>query len=130
MRAGRTIVACTVLLAGWAALPAVTQDKPVYKDAARPVDERVRDLLSRMTLEEKVAQTLAVWKGKERITDEQGGFAPEKAGALLGNGIGQIARPSELRDRPKRIVLGPRENAVFVNAVQKWLVENTRLGIP
>ena len=27
-------------------------------------------------------------------------------------------------------MLGPRESAVFVNAVQKWLVENTRLGIP
>ena len=49
---------------------------------------------------------------------------------MLANGIGQIARPSELRDNPKKIILGPRENAVFVNAVQKWLIENTRLGIP
>ena len=29
---------------------------PVYKDASRPVEERVGDLLSRMTLEEKVMQ--------------------------------------------------------------------------
>ena len=28
--------------------------KPAYKDASRPVEERVSDLLSRMTLEEKV----------------------------------------------------------------------------
>lgn len=104
--------------------------RPLYKDATRPVDERVHDLLSRMTLEEKVAQTLAIWKGKEKITDEKGGFDPARAGTILGRGIGQIARPSELRDRPTKIVLGPRENAVFVNAVQKWLVENTRLGIP
>ncbi len=113
-----------------AALSAFAQPTPAYKDASRPVDERVRDLLSRMTLEEKVAQTLAIWKGKERITDEKGQFAPERAAAVLGQGIGQIARPSELRDRPTRIVLGPRENAMFVNAVQRWLVENTRLGIP
>src|SRR5258706_233502 len=109
-----------VALFTFVTLPALCQDRPMYRDATRPIDERVSDLLSRMTLEEKVAQTLAVWKGKERITDEKGLFAPDKASALLANGIGQIARPSELRDRPSRIVLGPRENAVFVNAVQKW----------
>jgi len=111
-------------------LAAGPADRPLYKDPSQPVERRVADLLGRMTLEEKVAQTLAVWKRKERITDEEGRFAPAKAAEVLGNGIGQIARPSELRDRPKRIVLGPRENAVFVNAVQKWLVESTRLGIP
>jgi len=111
-------------------LAAGPADRPLYKDPSPPVERRVADLLGRMTLEEKVAQTLAVWKRKERITDEEGRFAPAKAAEVLGNGIGQIARPSELRDRPKRIVLGPRENAVFVNAVQKWLVESTRLGIP
>jgi beta-glucosidase len=105
-------------------------DRPSYKDPSRPVEERVADLLGRMTLEEKVAQTLAIWKQKERITDEEGRFVATNAAALLGHGIGQIARPSELRDRPRRIVLGPRENAIFVNAVQKWLVESTRLGIP
>ena len=105
-------------------------DRPLYQDPTRPVDERVADLLGRMTLEEKVAQTLALWKRKERITDDDGRFSPAKASQVLANGIGQLARPSELRDRPTRIVLGPRENAVFVNAVQKWLLENTRLGIP
>jgi beta-glucosidase-like glycosyl hydrolase len=105
-------------------------DRPVYKDASRPVDERIADLLARMTLEEKVAQTLAIWKQKERITDEEGRFVAARAAEVIPHGIGQIARPSELRDRPRRIVLGPRENAVFVNAVQKWLVESTRLGIP
>lgn len=101
-----------------------------YKDAKQPVDARVSDLLARMTLEEKVAQTLGVWKGKENFTAEDGAFDPARAKDLLANGIGQIARPSELRDKPTKIVLGPRENAVFVNAVQKWLIENTRLGIP
>jgi beta-glucosidase len=112
------------------ALSAPSQERPPYRDATRPVEERVRDLLSRMTLEEKIAQTLAIWKQKERITDGDGRFVPEKAREALGSGIGQIARPSELRDRPRKIVLGPRENALFVNAVQRWLIENTRLGIP
>ena len=111
-------------------LAAAPEDRPLYKDAAQPVERRVADLLGRMTLEEKVAQTLGLWKRKERITEDDGRFSPAKAAEVLGHGIGQLARPSELRDRPARIVLGPRENAVFVDAVQKWLVENTRLGIP
>lgn len=65
------------------ATSAVAQERPLYKDAKQPVDERVRDLLSRMTLEEKVAQTLAIWKGKDRITDEKGQFTPATAGAVL-----------------------------------------------
>jgi beta-glucosidase len=112
------------------ALPAVAQDSPLYRDRTRPVDERVRDLLSRMTLEEKVAQTLGIWKGKEKITDAAGQFDPAGARALIPNGLGQLSRPTELRDKPTKILLGPREDAVFVNAVQKWLIENTRLGIP
>lgn len=105
-------------------------DTPPYKDAARPVEERVRDLLSRMTLEEKVAQTVAIWKDKEKITDDSGAFSPEKAAATIPNGIGHLARPSELRDKPTKVLLGPRESAVFMNAVQRWLIEKTRLGIP
>ncbi len=94
------------------------------------MEARVADLLSRMTLEEKVAQTLGIWKDKERITEDDGTFSPEKAAKEIPEGIGEIARPTELRDKPKVIRLGPRENAVFLNAVQKWLVEKTRLGIP
>jgi beta-glucosidase len=117
-------------LALCAALPALAQETPAYRDRTRPLDERVHDLLSRMTLEEKVAQTLALWKGKEKITDAAGQFDPAGARALIANGLGQLARPTELRDKPTKILLGPREDAVFINAVQKWLIENTRLGIP
>jgi beta-glucosidase len=127
MRALPKLVALVALAA---VLPVLAQDRPPFRDPARPVDERVADLLSRMTLEEKVAQTLALWKRKDRITDERGQFDPAGAAAVLAHGIGQLARPSELRDKPTPIVLGPRENAAFVNAVQRWLVEKTRLGIP
>jgi beta-glucosidase len=126
----RVLPKLVVLAALVAVLPALAQDRPLFRDPARPVDDRVRDLLSRMTLEEKVAQTLALWKRKDRITDEQGRFDAAGAAAVLAHGIGQLARPSELRDKPRPILLGPRENAAFVNAVQRWLVENTRLGIP
>ena len=56
---------------------------------------------------------------------------PASAKAIIGLGIGQISRPSEIAGpaagRPVRM---PREHAGFVNAVQKWVMENTRLGIP
>jgi beta-glucosidase len=123
-----TRIALVSALSG--AVTVLAQDAPLYRDRTRPVDERVRDLLARMTLEEKVAQTLGIWKGKEKITDAAGQFDPAGARALIANGLGQLARPTELRDQPTKILLGPRENAVFVNAVQKWLIENTRLGIP
>ncbi len=105
-------------------------DRPPYRDPALSVESRVADLLARMTLEEKVAQTLGLWKDKQRITDDHGSFSAEKAAHEIPEGIGEIARPSELRDAPLRVRPGPRENAVFVNAVQKWLLEKTRLGIP
>ena len=104
---------------------------PAYRDATRPVDERVTDLLSRMTLDEKVAQLLGVWNRKVQMQFPDGRFNPAAAGAILGNGIGEISRPSEVGgDTAVRPVRTPREHAEYVNAIQKWLIENTRLGIP
>ena len=99
-----------------------------YKDPNLPIERRVADLLSRMTLEEKVAQLVCLWGNRPQVkpqTDfsiDRGDFSPEKAAEVMKYGIGQIARQRERK--------GPREGAIFSNAVQKWLIENTRLGIP
>ena len=127
--------ALRILLAVPAAVAAVVlldaQGPPLYRQAAAPVDARVADLLARMTIEEKVAQLLGVWNRKREIQDAQGRFDPANAKALLGNGIGEVSRPSEVaRPTSGAPYRTAREHAVFVNAVQKWLVENTRLGIP
>lgn len=106
-----------------ALLPALAQQPvPPYKNPSLGVEQRVADLLGRMTLEEKVAQTQALWQKKALITDANGNFAPEKAAAVLRHGMGQITRPSEKK--------GPREMAEFTNAIQRWVIANTRLGIP
>ncbi|ACB09223.1 glycoside hydrolase family 3 N-terminal domain-containing protein [Thermotoga sp. RQ2] len=93
-----------------------------YRDPSQPIEVRVRDLLSRMTLEEKVAQLGSVW-GYELI-DERGKFSREKAKELLKNGIGQVTRPGGSTN------LEPQEAAELVNEIQRFLVEETRLGIP
>lgn len=98
------------------------ETSPAYRNPKLSVEQRVADLLARMTLEEKVAQTHALWMQKARIMDEQGNFAPEKAKEVLRHGLGQVTRPSEKK--------GPREMAIFTNAIQKYVIENTRLGIP
>jgi beta-glucosidase len=107
------------------------QPAPVYKDASRPVGERVADLLGRMTLEEKIAQLEARWTTLKPLQDAEGNFVPAGAPALLGQGLGQLSRPSEIGGTEAGPhVRGPRRHAEFVNAVQKWVLENTRLGIP
>src|SRR6266404_3912342 len=108
---------------------AAAQEAPVYRNARAPVEQRVADLLSRMTLEEKVAQLEGTWQNpgfardaSQRIVDDKGAFVAEHAAVLLKYGLGEMSRPSEKR--------GPREMAEFTNTMQKWLKENTRLGIP
>ncbi|MBL8550091.1 MAG: glycoside hydrolase family 3 C-terminal domain-containing protein [Hyphomonadaceae bacterium] len=113
-------------------VPAV-QAAPVYKDAKAPVERRVEDLLSRMTLEEKVAQMLTLWQNKSEIINADLQFDRAKAKSNFPNGVGQIARPQDRvgADPPARVRhRGARESVAFNNAVQRWAVEDTRLGIP
>jgi len=80
-------------------------------------------LQKKMTLEEKAAQTQALWQMKKLIMDDKGDFSVEKATEVLKYGIGQITRANEKKS-------GPKEGAVFANDIQRFLVEKTRLGIP
>jgi len=101
---------------------------PGYKNPGLSVEQRVADLLSRMTLEEKIAQMTCLWVNRPQknaqtdFTTDRGDFSPEKAAQVMKYGAGQIARQREQK--------GPRDGAIFANAVQRWLIENTRLGIP
>lgn len=103
--------------------------EPVYKNPEKPIDARVKDLLKRMTLEEKVAQLQTVWIARQKLETENGEFIPEQAPEVLGLGIGQVARPAENKS-PLSPNKTPAQTLAFTNAVQKYLIENTRLGIP
>ncbi|QBI20615.1 beta-glucosidase [Egibacter rhizosphaerae] len=94
---------------------------PPYADASTPVAQRVDDLLARMTREEKLAQLGSAW-AFELL--REGEFAPDRAGELLGHGLGQVTRISGATNA------GAREAAGLANRIQRHLVEETRLGIP
>ncbi len=106
--------------------------KPVYRDRKAPIVLRVRDLLSRMTLDEKVAQVCSMWFGKRELIGKGGAFSSEKAKKAIPHGIGQIARPNDQVGTTGVVqaFTSPKETIAFINAVQRYLVTATRLGIP
>lgn len=108
------------------ARPALAADEaiPVYKRADLPVEQRVTDLLSRMTLQEKARQ-LDLYRGIELVDKRRAenhaaldarfdtNLAASKWGALGAGGIHDLY-PS----------------AALANEIQSWVISNSRLGIP
>jgi beta-glucosidase len=101
-------------------------------DLSFRTDERVADLLARMTLEEKLAQLVGLWEGRggsgeggdvapmqDAMQTEEEGFA-----AYARDGLGQLTRPFGTAP------VEPADGARAVASRQRWLVERTRLGVP
>ena len=93
----------------------------LYRDASRPVEERVDHLLSLMTPEEKSAQLGSLWVYEVL---ENSAFSTGKAGLRMKSGIGQITRIGGASS------LDPVDGAKIANEIQRYLVSETRLGIP
>ncbi|MEK7343583.1 MAG: glycoside hydrolase family 3 N-terminal domain-containing protein [Pseudomonadota bacterium] len=116
-----------------AAAPASASARPLYKDASAPVESRVDDLLARMTLDEKIAQITTVWEGKVALFDDRLQLDLAKLRAAYPAGLGHFARPSDAKAGVSpRVAPGrtPRQTVALVNALQKWAMTETRLGIP
>jgi len=101
-----------------------------WRDPSAPADERVADLMSRMSLREKVAQLYGVWVGMETAGDDvaphQHELAepPEDYGALIRDGLGQLTRPFGTAP------VDPAEGARTLARSQRRIVEAGRHGVP
>ena len=91
---------------------------PDYRNPTLPIQQRVADLLKRMTLEEKVGQLTTARRGNFGILDTTGKFNDANAR--------QVFR--EMFSVDSKIT--PSDAAILRNAVQRYLREKTRLGIP
>lgn len=88
------------------------------------IDQRVEDLLSKMTLEEKVYQLCALRLGEgDEIFKSSGDYSIEHIRKTMGkHGVGHISCPTTDMDAQKSILVA--------NEIQKVAIEETRLGIP
>ncbi len=138
----RILAAVACLAAAIATLPAQSQQKPLYLDPAQPIDRRVEDLLSRMTLEEKVGQMNMPCV-----------YRAEMGGAATNTGDLELKHVEIKMESCRRFTLGthlaglgpgggfftaadnilghgPRQQAEFFNELQRLATEETRLKIP
>src|SRR3546814_6201272 len=90
--------------------------------------------MARMTLPEKIAQIRTAWAAKGDMIDGLA-FDRAKASAAFPDGIGHVTRPSDKRGVPG--ITGaaggtaarwrtPDQTIDFINALQRWAVEDTR----
>lgn len=108
--------------------------KDVYEDPQAPIDERIEDLLSQMTVEEKTCQMVTLYGYKRVLKDDLP--TPEWKEQLWKDGIGAI---DEHLNGFQQWGLPPSDNpyvwpasrhAWALNEVQRFFIEETRLGIP
>ena len=109
--------------------------QPLYKQANAPIEERIKDLMERMTVEEKVGQ-LCCPMGWEMYTKTGNKVeASELYKKQMGNGmpIGSywaVLRADPWTQKTLENGLNPELAAEALNKLQKFAVEETRLGIP
>lgn len=106
---------------------------------------RVEGLIAEMTLDEKLAQISCIWLTKGEVLDDQGNFQPEEMEKRHPHGVGCFARPQDTQGMEREIERkgvndatvvrsmtgrNPAGTVALVNDIQKWHIENTRMGIP
>ena len=122
-----TMAACTM-----------SDNVPAYKNPDLPVSKRVDDLISRMTVEEKLGQLLCPlgWPMYEKtetadgatvgVSDEYRKFVDEQFGGMLWATFRADPWTRKTLDNG----LNPKLAAEAYNALQKYAIDSTRLGIP
>jgi len=128
-----TLALCS--LSAVALLTACGTKTPVYKDANRPAEERADDLIKRMTVDEKLGQLLCPlgWPMYEKvsadsvtISDKYRDFIQNQHGGMLW----AVFRADPWTRKTLENGLDPTLAAKAYNALQRYAMDSTRLGIP
>lgn len=106
--------------------------KDVFEDPSQPVEKRVADLLSQMTLDEKTCQLATLYGYGRVLKDELP--TPQWKNEVWKDGIANIDEDLNA------VAYHPETNTQYsypfskhadaINKIQKWFIEETRLGIP
>lgn len=127
----RSLIMITMALI---AISMVAKSQYPYQDASLPIDQRVEDLLSRMTVEEKVGQLVCLmgWdsyqiNGKKVTTSEK--FRHEIDSLHVGM-YWAVFRADPWTQKTIANGLNPKLAPLAANAMQRYVIEHTRLGIP
>lgn len=99
----------------------------LYENPALDIDVRIEDLLNQMTVEEKTCQLATLYGYKKVLTDSLP--TPEWKNRVWKDGIANI--DEQLNGYRSDIYSdSPGSHAKAINQIQKWFIEETRLGIP
>ena len=106
-----TFISCLLLSGCLAGAMAADKKQPIYKDAKAPIEERVNDLVSRMTLEEKVQQLNQYTLGRNNNENNRGEEV-KKIPATLGS---LIYFDNKKKNHPQK------KNTIKINNNQNFL---------
>jgi beta-glucosidase len=110
-----------LLLVAGSSVAAVVQDRPAYRNASLTPDARARDLLGRMTLQEKFWQ---LYMSPGSLDDSTHDYSHGAFGLQIRTSEERRAKSEE---EAHALV---REHTEKINSIQRYFVERTRLGIP
>ncbi|NCD68898.1 glycoside hydrolase family 3 C-terminal domain-containing protein [Mucilaginibacter agri] len=107
--------------------------KDIFEDQQQPIDKRVADLLSQMTVEEKTCQMATLYGYKRVLKDEMP--VPSWRNEVWKDGIANIdeelnSLTSYTDDAQSQYSFPYSKHAEAINTIQHWFVEQTRIGIP
>jgi beta-glucosidase len=100
----------------------------VFEDPSQPVDKRVENLLSQMTLEEKTCQMATLYGYGRVLKDEMP--TPDWKNEIWKDGIANIDENLSSQKVKTQYSFPFSKHAEAINTIQRWFVEETRLGIP
>ena len=105
----------------------------VFEDPSQPIDKRIQDLLSQMTPEEKTCQLATLYGSGRVLKDWQP--TPDWKNQIWKDGIANIDEElngivNTFKFYSNEYTFPYSNHAKSINNIQRWFVEETRLGIP